>query len=352
MAARYWVGGSGTWNSSNTTNWSDTSGGTGGFSAPSYSDDVFFDSGSGAPTVTLSGSLYFNSFNVSDAVTFVDTSGSINISGNFNWTYATGRTWNSTVFFQGPYTGNTITAPASNTFNSIRFGGAGSWTLASSITVSGTITFGEATFNSAGYSVTAGAFSSPGIDPRTLAFGTSAWTVNGEWNCFSASNLTITYSAGASLTFGGTTSINFYAGGLSYPTIVNNISAVGSGSSINQLTFWGNNTFAAINCSSSASSSRSLRLTSGDTQTVTGAITLSGLSGYLAYLFASSIGQATLSKASGTVTATYASISNSAATGGATFTALTSAGNVDGGNNTGWAFSVPGASDGNFMAFF
>lgn len=30
MANRYWVGGSGTWNASNTTNWSTASGGAGG----------------------------------------------------------------------------------------------------------------------------------------------------------------------------------------------------------------------------------------------------------------------------------------------------------------------------------
>lgn len=53
MASRYWVGGTGTWDSSNTTNWSATSGGAGGASVPTGSDDVFFDANSGSGVVTL-----------------------------------------------------------------------------------------------------------------------------------------------------------------------------------------------------------------------------------------------------------------------------------------------------------
>lgn len=59
MADRYWVGGTGTWNSSSTTNWSATPGGAGGASVPTSVDSVFFDSDSaaGAFTVTISGNV-------------------------------------------------------------------------------------------------------------------------------------------------------------------------------------------------------------------------------------------------------------------------------------------------------
>lgn len=58
MANRYWVGGSGTWDASSTTNWSATSGGAGGASVPTSADAVIFDSNSGAPlTLTMSGTL-------------------------------------------------------------------------------------------------------------------------------------------------------------------------------------------------------------------------------------------------------------------------------------------------------
>ena len=52
MAARYWVGGSGTWTASNTTNWAATSGGAGGQSVPGSGDTVTIDSNSGG-TVTI-----------------------------------------------------------------------------------------------------------------------------------------------------------------------------------------------------------------------------------------------------------------------------------------------------------
>lgn len=53
MATRYWVGGTGTWSTSSTANWSATSGGASGASAPTSADDVIFDSSSGSGTCTL-----------------------------------------------------------------------------------------------------------------------------------------------------------------------------------------------------------------------------------------------------------------------------------------------------------
>ena len=57
MADRYWVLGTGTWDSTSTTNWSASSGGAGGASVPTAADNVFFDAnsnvGTGAFTVTM-----------------------------------------------------------------------------------------------------------------------------------------------------------------------------------------------------------------------------------------------------------------------------------------------------------
>lgn len=53
MANRYWVGGSGTWDSSNTTNWSTTSGGSGGASVPTTADAVIINAASGSEVITL-----------------------------------------------------------------------------------------------------------------------------------------------------------------------------------------------------------------------------------------------------------------------------------------------------------
>ena len=52
MAARFWKG-SGTWNASNTANWSATSGGATGVSVPTSADTVTFDGSSGVCTIPV-----------------------------------------------------------------------------------------------------------------------------------------------------------------------------------------------------------------------------------------------------------------------------------------------------------
>ena len=53
MANRYWVGGTGTWDSTTKTNWSATSGGAGGATVPTSADDVYIDANSGSGTYTI-----------------------------------------------------------------------------------------------------------------------------------------------------------------------------------------------------------------------------------------------------------------------------------------------------------
>jgi hypothetical protein len=53
MALRYWVGGTGTWNTTSTANWSATSGGASGASAPTSADNAIIDSASGGGIVTI-----------------------------------------------------------------------------------------------------------------------------------------------------------------------------------------------------------------------------------------------------------------------------------------------------------
>jgi hypothetical protein len=62
MPDRYWVGGTGTWDNSSTTNWSATSGGSGGASVPTSSDDVFFNANSGSGTVTIAATANIKNF--------------------------------------------------------------------------------------------------------------------------------------------------------------------------------------------------------------------------------------------------------------------------------------------------
>lgn len=96
MATRYWVLGSGTWDASNTTNWSTSSGGSGGASVPSNLDNVIFDvnSGTSGNTVTCSGSTCAG-FKYDAAATVVIT-GSVTVYGTFE-TYSNNSTALSTL---------------------------------------------------------------------------------------------------------------------------------------------------------------------------------------------------------------------------------------------------------------
>jgi len=105
MADRYWVGGAGTWNSANTANWSDTSGGAGGFSVPTINDDVYFDLLSSAvgyivTTPSDTTSMLCRSLNVAGpatgTLTFSNTNSTVRISGNLTHA-AAGVVWGSSV---------------------------------------------------------------------------------------------------------------------------------------------------------------------------------------------------------------------------------------------------------------
>lgn len=77
MADRYWVGGNGTWDASNATNWSTSSGGSGGATAPTSIDSVFFDDNSGVAgnTVVIGTNAVCSSF-------YYNASFVMNFSGN------------------------------------------------------------------------------------------------------------------------------------------------------------------------------------------------------------------------------------------------------------------------------
>ena len=87
MADRYWVGGTGTWNTSSTTNWSASSGGSSGASVPVYGDNVFFNQAS-TYTVTMTGALACGNITVSaGVVTFQNgTSPTLRIAGSMSLT--------------------------------------------------------------------------------------------------------------------------------------------------------------------------------------------------------------------------------------------------------------------------
>jgi len=175
MANRYWVGGTGTWNTTSTANWSASSGGTGGASIPTANDSVFFNQ-AGTYTVTMTNALTCLDITTSTGtVTFATgTNPSLTVSGSM--TLSAGTIWNSTgaITFNAT-TSKTITTngtllPLNITFN----GAGGSWTLGSAFsTNSGALTTLTAgTLNLSGFTFTTGLFSSSNTNTRAINFST------------------------------------------------------------------------------------------------------------------------------------------------------------------------------------
>lgn len=83
MASRYWVGGTGTWDTTTTTHWAATSGGAGGASVPVATDAVFLDANSGGGTVTLAQNVTQTIISLSGFTGTLDfSSNTISLSGS------------------------------------------------------------------------------------------------------------------------------------------------------------------------------------------------------------------------------------------------------------------------------
>lgn len=169
MAARFWVGGTGTWDNSTTTHWSSSSGGSGGASVPGSSDTVTFDGNSGGGTVTLNYAPSVTSITGGAFTGTLDTannnitcSGSFSFSGTGTRTLTLGSsavscgTWTMTTTTNLTFNANTSSITASGNFT----GGGLTYydvTLTSNATpaVSGANTFNNFT-RTGGANVTSG----------------------------------------------------------------------------------------------------------------------------------------------------------------------------------------------------
>jgi hypothetical protein len=231
MADRYWVLGTGSWNSTSTTNWSDSSGGTGGFSVPTAADNVFFDANSNvlatAFTVTMANSpRVCNNITISGldgTMTLAGTSIGLTVSGSLSFP-ATNftRSYTGTTTFNATTTGKTITT------NGVAFGAAvtfdgvgGGWILQDALstgagtTTTTTLTNGTLDLNN--QTLTTGRFSSSNSNTRTIAFGTgniACIGTGGVWSMPTVTGLTTTGTQVVNVTSTGSTGITFSPGAL------------------------------------------------------------------------------------------------------------------------------------------
>lgn len=230
MAARFWVGGAGTWDSSSTTNWSATSGGAGGASVPGSADTVTFDASSGSGTVTF-------------------TNGGVTVSA---------VTINS----------SSITLSLGAAF---------------SVSTSVTLTIG--TFTTNDYAVTASSISSSNGNARTFNLGASTITLNNSVPFNTGSNTGLTFNAGTSTFVFTSTGSQTISNGV-IPITFYNVSFTGAGSGTITLSASAGSSYTFNNLSVAAAASASFRVvTFSSPCTINGTLSTTGTAGNRRVLF-------------------------------------------------------------------
>lgn len=221
MATYYWVGGSGNWDATSTTNWASSSGGAGGAGVPTSADDVIFDAGSNTGTdpftVTITGTISAPSscanFTTGGAGGALDGTMTLDL-GSTGWLDCYGSmTWPATNFvftlsgsftanlrFRASTTGNTFTTNGVTTAGSLTlvFTGLGAWTLGSALTFTNTVlSVVSGSFSSGNFNITVNSLATSGTFLRSMSLGSSVVTLSG--------------GAGP-IGFGATTNFTFNAG--------------------------------------------------------------------------------------------------------------------------------------------
>jgi hypothetical protein len=287
MATYYWVGGSGNWDASDTTNWASSSGGAGGAGVPTSADDVVFDANSdaGSPfTVTVTGisgaPAVCNDFDAntgsaldqtmtlsmqtSNAV--LDIYGSLTLPSS-NFTISGPTSPPRTIRFLATSSGKTVTTNAVSINATVSFNGVGGeWTLGSA--------FSCVTFDLAAGSLITGNynlgstsnFSSSNSNTRALTLGSSTVSVGGgQFNFSNSTNFTL--DAGTSTITCSSASTTFSGGGLAFYNVTF------SNAANNTTTINGANTFNDLTQTSRNATGRRL-VNIADNQTVNGTLTL------------------------------------------------------------------------------
>jgi hypothetical protein len=228
MATYYWVGGSGTWDTSTTTNWASSTGGSGGAGVPTSADNVIFDSLSGAaPTVTVTAAVCSActvGAPTSGTLTFAFGASTLTAGGNITFTTTVSITGTGTIIqsaasptFAG--NGNTfynltfsslanvsVSITGANTFNNLSFAtktgvGVGFVSFSANQVINGTLTTGSTDATTRYYfassvlgtpiTITAASVSLSDTDFRDITgAGTATWTGTRLGNGLGNSNIT------------------------------------------------------------------------------------------------------------------------------------------------------------------
>lgn len=214
--ARYWVGGTGNWDASTTTPWSDASGGAGGFSVPTSTDDVIFDSASNATayTVTLTATANCANLTIGNPLAGVVTFGgssALNIYGNLSTASGallSGQTLGPTMCATSGT--KTITTNGVN-FNRFGFNGSGgTFQLSDGLTINGSNSLYRTagTFTANGQMVTLSSTSMGVIDAFTGSNAFYNLTVTGPVSKTGLFTLLANIEVTNTLTINGNNAVN------------------------------------------------------------------------------------------------------------------------------------------------
>lgn len=334
--------------------WATTSGGTtlSADNFPLAQDTAVVDNASRANIGSNNDANWnIGTFDASNRTTaFSMTWGNAGISIYKDYKFGTGVTitGNDTITFAGRST-QMITSNGVNFSGSVRVAGSGNTVqLADAINIVNGLTLTSGAFDAVTYNVTAATCSISGTTARTLTMGSGTWTLSSTgtvWNASTTTNLTFNKgTANIVLSNTGTGARTFWGGALTYNKLT-----IGGATGTSTLTFINGNTFSEL--ASTKTVAHTIVFPAGSTQTV-GAWTITGTPGNVVTLQSSSTSSYTLNKTGGgTVSCDYMSISRSTATPGSTWYA--GANSTDGGNNSGWSFTVPpAAAVGTFLMLF
>lgn len=349
MASRFWVGGSGTWDSTTTTHWSTTSGGSGGASVPTSSDNVFFDSNSGSAVISDGSggmvALNLDCTNFTGSLNFGNGPNGLAIYGSLFLSAAMTFNYPYTMSFLATATGKTITTNGHTIdgghlgqflFNGI----GGGWTLQDSFLSDGVLVIQNGTLNTNGQNVTlSGLIASNGTS--SLILGSSLVVITGNDSFQTTFNLTATgfsFSSNTStIKFTDITAnaISFNGNSLTY----NNV-WFSRGISTAAITVKGSNIFNGFK--DDGTGTHSLIFTAATTQTIT-SWNVSGIASHPITLNSTTTAIFTLSIASGIVSSDYLNIQHCVATGGASWFAGANSTNNQGvaTAGSGWIFTAP-----------
>lgn len=351
---RYWVAFSGgNWDA--TTSWSSSSGGASGDSVPLCHDTVVIDAnsitsasrtitanmprfGAGidftgvlntpALSITTIGTV-FGALTWVSGMTITSTANTLNFNARSSVTFTTGGlTANIPIIITA--FGGTITQSGHLTTGTSR-----------------TVTLTDGTLNLNNNNLTTGLFSSSGSTTRTLTMGSGTVELTGTgtvWSMATVTGLTLTANTSTiKITDISATARTFAGGGKTY----NNLwSSAEDGTAT--LTITGSNTF--LDFRDDGSAAHSILFTAGTTTTLK-TFTVSGTPGALITIGSVTAASHTLASIEDAVISKdYLSISRSTATPASIWYAGVNS--IDGGNNSGWTFTVPPVVASGFFSLF